>query len=262
MGMQRVIFLLALNLIILGNLANAGEGEDSKKICDTLLLEPNIPLTNIDPQTHQFESVTEAGIAAIKKARDALRQRHTLFNNEFRQMGPFLHIGTVARITKGHIFFYGPPGSAKTYMVNWPMSGEPENPFKLQLHQMISENAFVGGQNFEAAKVGRFEINTEGSLADFTIALIDEVEKGNPADLATLLSLLNEREVLAVNKVIKALLETLFATSNANLAEIFQQFLENGQGTTAPALLRRFQFKAFAYNWLPKAETLLVPVPA
>jgi hypothetical protein len=79
---------------------------------------------------------------------------------------------------------------------------------------------------------------------------LDEIEKGNPAVLATLLSLLNEREVLAGGQVIKAKTESVFATSNAILPEIFQQFQESGQRTTAPALLNRFQFKGFVYNWL------------
>lgn len=215
-------------------------------------------LVQFDPKTYEFRRVTPEGLQALKQARDVIRERAQLFQNELRNLETVNHAGLVARLFKGNMFLYGPPGGAKSAFVNWLMKGEHESPYKLQLHQMITEQAFTGGQNFEAAKQGRFEINVKGSLADYTLALIDEAEKGNPAALSSLLSLLNEREVLAGNQVIKARLETLFATSNANLPEIFQQFVENGQGSTAPALLNRFQFKAFIYNWLnPRDQAVL-----
>lgn len=214
------------------------------------LAPASAPLVRVDSHTFAFQGLTEEGLVALKRARDSVRSRSRLFENELRNLTTVHHAGLVARLFKGNMFLYGPPGGAKSVFVNWLLRGELEPAYKLQLHQMITEQAFTGGQNFEAAKEGRFQLNTEGSLADFAIALIDETEKGNPGVLSSLLSLLNEREILAGNQVIKARLETLFATSNSNLPEIFQQFLENGQGSTAPALLNRFQFKAFVYNWL------------
>lgn len=215
-------------------------------------------LIKFDPKTFEYAGLTPEGLQAFKHARDVLRERERLFDSELRNLETVHHAGLVARLFKGNMFLYGPPGGAKSAFVNWLMKGEPDTPYKLQLHQMVTEQAFTGGQNFEAAKEGRFQINTKGSLSDYTIALIDEAEKGNPAALSSLLSLLNERQVLAGGQVIDARLETLFATSNANLPEIFQQFLENGQGSTAPALLNRFQFKAFVYNWLsPRDQAIL-----
>ena len=211
-------------------------------------------LIKFHPKTFEYTGLTKQGLETFKQARDVIRERVRLFDNELRNLGTVHHVGLVARLFKGNMFLYGPPGGAKSAFVSWLMKGEADPPFKLQLHQMLTEQAFTGGQNFEAAKEGRFEINTKGSLTDYTVALIDEAEKGNPAALSSLLSLLNEREVLAGGQVVKARLETLFATSNANLPEIFQQFLENGQGSTAPALMNRFQFKAFIYNWLSPAD--------
>ena len=212
---------------------------------------PRKPVVKLDPKTHEFDGLTEEGLEALKEARDALQIRSKLFSQEFKSLDTIHHAGLVARLSRFHMFLYGPPGGAKTKFVTWLMKqGEKEHLYQLQLHQMLPEQAFIGGQNFKAAKEGRFEINTKGSLADHYIALLDEMEKGNPATLASILSLLNERQVLAGNQVIPAKLETLFATSNSNLPEIFQQFLEMGQSATAPALLNRFQFKAFVYNWL------------
>ncbi len=205
-------------------------------------------------KTYAYDGLTDDGLKVIKKLRDDLRTRFQLFDNEFKSLKNTHHALTVARLFQGNAFLYGPPGGAKSAIVEWMFKGENGQAFQLQLHQMMTEQAFVGGQNFEKAKEGVFEVNTEGSLADYPVALIDEVEKGNPAALSALLSLLNERKVLAGNKVIKAKTETVFATSNSNLPELSAQFQANGQGSTAPALLNRFQFKCFVYNWLSAAD--------
>ncbi len=198
----------------------------------------------------QYKGLTTEGLTELKKARDSLRQRNRLFELEFKGLSNIHHAATVARMLGSNMFLYGPPGGAKSAFVNWLFSGEAGLTFKIQMHQMMGEQALIGGQDFEAAKQGKYVLNTENSLANFRVGLLDEIEKGNPAVLATLLSLLNEREVLAGGQVIKAKTRSVFATSNAILPEIFQQFLESGQRTTAPALLNRFQFKGFIYNWL------------
>ncbi len=215
-------------------------------------------LVRVDPATFQYRGLTQEGVAKLREARDILRERILFFDRGFKNLSTVHHAAIVARLHEGNMFLYGPPGGAKSALVNWLLAGEADAPFKLQLHQMLTEQAFTGGQNYEAAREGRFELNTKGSLGDFRIALIDEIDKGNPAALSALLSLLNEREILAGGAVVKAKLETLFATSNANLPEILQHFIENGQGSTAPALLNRFQFKAFVYNWLSPLDQGLI----
>jgi MoxR-like ATPase len=198
----------------------------------------------------EFAGFNQEGLEKLKEVRDAVRERFKIFNNEFRSLGALHHQATVARITKYNIYMYGPPGGAKSGVAGWMIKGESEPAFELQLNQMMTEQAFIGGQNFEKAKQGEFEINTKGSAADFKVVLIDEAEKGNPAALAALLSLLNEREILAGNQKIKAKTETVASTSNANLPELFMHFLTTGQSTTAAAFLNRFQLKAMVYNWL------------
>ena len=188
----------------------------------------------------EYGGLTAEGLEHLKSIRDALRQRSHLFNQNFLNLESMHHMVTVARAFKGNAFIYGPPGGAKSAVVKWIFSGEKNPAFQLQLHQMRTEQDFIGAQNLEEIKKGRVVYNTEGSLVDHECALIDEIEKGNPSALAALLSLLNEREVLLGKEVIKAKTETVFATSNSNLHEFFQQFLESGHRSTAPALLNRF----------------------
>jgi MoxR-like ATPase len=211
---------------------------------------PKKKLYNYDLETMTFTGLTPEGVKFLKEQRDAIRQRFSLFAREFKQLNAIHFAATVARLAEGHAFLYGPPGGAKSAFVNWMLSGESGSIFKLQLHQMMTETPLIGGQILEEMKKGKFEINTKGTLADATVALLDELDKGNPAALSVLLSILNESQILAGEKVIDVALETMFSTSNANLNEIYEQFKKTGQGTTAPALLNRFHVKALIYNWL------------
>jgi MoxR-like ATPase len=212
------------------------------------------PLVVVDPNTYEVKEPTDEGLETVSQLRDSIRERDRLARAKFMQLGTAYDAATLARIMRGNAFFYGPPGGAKSLLVDWMLQGEPEQSFQLQLHQMITEQAFTGGQDFRAAQRGEYRVNTKGSLGDHVVALIDEVDKGNPAALMALLSLLNERAFLLGNKKIAARIETVFATSNANLADILRTFNENGQGSAGPALLNRFQFKAFIYDWLPEVE--------
>ena len=212
-------------------------------------------LLKLAPVSYEYKGLTKEGIKALQRARDAVRERVKIFEGKFRNMNMIHRAGMLARLTKGNMFLYGPPGGAKSKFVDWMLSGEAEEAYRLQLHQMVTEQAFLGKQTFEK---GRFDIDTDSGLAVHTNALFDEIDKGNPAALASVLGVLNERKLLLGKTVIDTRLETVFSTSNANLPEILQQFLENGQGSTAPALLNRFQFKAFVYNWLDREDQIVL----
>ncbi|MCB9024837.1 MAG: AAA family ATPase [Bdellovibrionaceae bacterium] len=208
------------------------------------------PLVFIDPITFEYKGLTNEGLQALKKGRDILRRRDRLFSSQFLNLDSAHHVGLLARLAKGHFFIHGPTGSTKSAFVNWFLRGEADPAFRIQLHQAITEQAFIGGQDFEAAKKGKYIINTEGSLADFKVGQIDEIDKAHPSIFPALFSLMNEGKIFTGNKTFDGQLETLFATSNANIAEMYKLFRENGLGSTAPAHFSRYQFKAIMYNWL------------
>ncbi len=216
-------------------------------------LSANQEFIRFDEHGH-YAGLSDYAKNLIAQSRDTLRRRKEVFSKKFKQFDAIYHAAHVNRLARGNMFLFGPPGGAKSAFSSWLFSHELEPAFKLQMHQMMTEQAFVGGQNMNKAREGLFEINTQGSLVDFKVALVDELDKGNPAALAALLSLLNEREVLIGNKAVKAKLETLLSTSNANRYEIFEQFAENGMRSTAAALLNRFTTSAFVPNWLAKAD--------
>jgi len=220
-------------------------------------LQANAPFKR-SANTPTALELTEDGLMELKQVRDELRSAKASMQEKLIQMDSITHAGFVARIFKAHMFLYGLPGGAKSLFVDEMLKLEKNKAFQIQLHQMVTEQAMIGGQNFTAAKEGEYQINTRGSIADFETALVDEVDKGNPSALAVLLGLLNERKVRVGNKVYPALLETMYATSNANLPEFLQSFIDGGQHSTAPALLNRFLIKVLVTNWLPKADQRLL----
>ena len=220
------------------------------------------PSSNIPPldriisrdQNGNFIGFTEDGKDIIEKTRQALINRKKAAQEEFKKFESIYHAAHVIRGIKGHMFLYGPPGGSKSHFSDWFLNHENDPSFTISVHQMMTEMVFTGGQVFESTKLGTYKLNTEGSLASYKTALIDEIDKGNPATLASLLGLLNERVVRAGSDRINSPLETVFSTSNKNLYEIYEAFKNQLDGTTAEALFNRFLCIAFVPNWLDEED--------
>ncbi len=218
--------------------------------CPEALTGAHEPLVNYDLKTRTFKGLTPAGLSVLKTERDKMRRNKAIFDQTLLGLETLRHMELVARLAKAHILLSGPQGGAKSYFVETSMTRDVPDPFRLLLDQMTPGMAFMGGQNFAAAKKGRFVVNTKNSLVDSEVGLIDEIDKGNPGALGPLLSLLNERRALNGHKTQEAKLETLYCTSNATVPELQKSFEENGQGSMTAAFLNRFLFKATVDNWL------------
>ncbi len=98
--------------------------------------------------------------------------------------------------------------------------------FTIQFHQLLNESSILGGPNpLKFVKEGVYEIDySQALIAEKNIfAILDEVEKA-PANIQmTLLSILNERQALAGNKVIETALESIWATTNATSGKLISQ---------------------------------------
>lgn len=201
-----------------------------------------------------YGGLSPKGLTFLKEQRDRLRAINESLNGRLLNLRSAIHAVLVGRMLKGHMFIYGPPGGAKSLLARELLAFEARQQFQIQLHQAMTDQPLVGGQDFEAAKRGEYVVNTAGSLVTFETAILDEIDKASPSVLSVLLGLLNEREVQVGRRVIKAELQSGFATSNALLHEVFESFRENGQLSTAAALLNRFPLKTCLYNWLPDAD--------
>ncbi|MCM2282733.1 MAG: AAA family ATPase [Bdellovibrionaceae bacterium] len=128
--------------------------------------------------------------------------------------------------------------------------------FTIQFHQLLSESAILGGPNpLKFVKDGEWEIDySQALIAEKNIfAILDEVEKAPPALQMTLLSILNERQALAGNKVIQTLLESVSATTNATLGQLVSEGEPHEIGGRR-ALVDRFTVKFHVVNVSASAQ--------
>jgi MoxR-like ATPase len=129
--------------------------------------------------------------------------------------------------------------------------------FTLQFHKLLPEGKINGFPKLQAQiDEGRLEYNFEDSLASkkFLVAILDEVDKANPAVLTALLSVLNEREVFAGSTVFKASLTTAVLTSNKMPGELLDSFADDRP--TGDALLDRVLNKVYISNKMSDADKL------
>lgn len=123
--------------------------------------------------------------------------------------------------------------------------------FMLQFHKLIPEGVLTGFVKIDKMlNQGQEEREYTDSMAGkyFLFSILDEVDKANPQTLTALLSLLNEREILAGNEVVKAALRTAIMTSNKMNSEILESFKEDR--ANAEALMDRALNKVFVVNKL------------
>lgn len=121
--------------------------------------------------------------------------------------------------------------------------------FFRQFHKMVPEGEITGFQKLnEQLDSGRIAYDRSQSLSHerFLLSILDEVEKGNPALLQTLLSVLNEREVFAGHEVVKTTLSTAVLTSNKVPFEFLESFGDDKPAGLA--LMDRTLNKVFVPN--------------
>lgn len=122
--------------------------------------------------------------------------------------------------------------------------------FSLQFHQTISETKLLGGPDvFKYLKTGEWVVDYSKALISEKnlFAILDEIEKAPVSVQMTLLSVLNERMAFTGNKVVKTLLESIAATTNANLADLVAQALPHEVGGRK-AFIDRFMLKIHSTN--------------
>jgi MoxR-like ATPase len=215
------------------------------------------PMATFDPLTYRTESFTSAGIQIVRRLRDDLRRMQRQYVRELLNMDSIFKSDVVARTEKQHVFAYGPPGAAKTQVVDFFLAREAGRIFRLQMHQMLTGDALVGGQNLDVAHTGQYVHNPRGSIIDATVGAIDEIDKATPSALQPILEVTNERRITR-GETYPSALETLFVTSNANLPEFLDNFANNNMATTGPAFINRFAIKQLSYNWLTIEDRMVL----
>ncbi len=103
----------------------------------------------------------------------------------------------LAFVTQEHVFYFGPPGTAKTQLVECLRACvlDARQTYKL-LHKFCTADELIGPMDLVEFQTNRvFKRNLTGGIAAVEIGFLDEVFKSNSAVLNTLLPILNERRL-------------------------------------------------------------------
>jgi len=108
--------------------------------------------------------------------------------------------------------------------------------FRVQASKEQQPDTYFGGLDIEELKRGRIIHNTEGSLVESEFGFIDEIFDANDFTLRSLLTLLNERELMLGVQHKRAAIHTVVAATNyLRVSEITE------------ALLDRFTYQSVVY---------------
>lgn len=118
--------------------------------------------------------------------RDALNARHVERYDE-------IDIALTALLSRFHFVLIGPPGTAKSMLIEDLTNVFDVSIFKYLLTKYTTPEELFGPPNLKLLPEGVFERITKNKLPEADIAFIDEIFKGNSAILNAQLTIMNER---------------------------------------------------------------------
>jgi MoxR-like ATPase len=159
------------------------------------------------------------------------------FQELARQMGAqfldkqeIIRLMTVSAIAGEHMVIVGPPGTAKSAMIDMFAKLIDARYFEYLLTRFTEPNELFGPVDIAAFREGRYTRRLEHMLPTAEIVFLDEIFKSNSAILNSLLHVINERKFQNGPEVVNVPLISLYAASNEvpnddNLAAMFDRFL-------------------------------------
>ncbi|MFI0980883.1 AAA family ATPase [Streptomyces sp. NPDC021093] len=134
---------------------------------------------------------------------------------DFVERDEVVDLLALATLCREHVLLIGPPGTAKTRLIERYCRILDTSPFTYLLTRFTEPAELFGPidlRKFQNDSV--YEVNTTGMLPEARIAFLDEVFQGSSAILNTLLTLVNERNFFTGSKTIHGRLITLLGSSN------------------------------------------------
>ena len=159
------------------------------------------------------------------------------FQELARQMGAqfldkqeIIRLMTVSAIAGEHMVIVGPPGTAKSAMIDMFAKLIDARYFEYLLTRFTEPNELFGPVDIAAFREGRYTRRIDHMLPTAEIVFLDEIFKSNSAILNSLLHVINERKFQNGPEVVNVPLISLYAASNEvpnddNLAAMFDRFL-------------------------------------
>ncbi len=146
----------------------------------------------------------------IKRLKAVQRQLKDFFVN--RELA--IDLLALAVVCREHLLLIGPPGTAKTDLLNRFTALVDAKTFHYLLTRFTEPSELFGPLDLAKFQEGAFRIQTAGMLPEAEIAFLDEVFQGSSAVLNSLLALANERVFHNGSKREPVPLITLVGASN------------------------------------------------
>jgi len=139
-----------------------------------------------------------------------------------------------------NLFILGPPGTAKSALVNQLAARLEGKTFDYLLTRFTEPNELFGPFDIRKLREGELQTNTEGMLPEASLVFLDELLNANSAILNSLLVALNER-VFRRGKETRPLAALMFVSASNHLPEddalhaLFDRFLLRVHCDNVPA---------------------------
>jgi MoxR-like ATPase len=151
-------------------------------------------------------------------------------NAQFLDKQEIIRLMMISAIAGEHMVIVGPPGTAKSAMIDMFARLIDARYFEYLLTRFTEPNELFGPVDIAQFREGRYTRRIEHMLPTAEIVFLDEIFKSNSAILNSLLHVINERKFQNGPEVVPVPLISLFAASNEvpndeNLAAMFDRFL-------------------------------------
>jgi MoxR-like ATPase len=166
----------------------------------------------------------------VTRASAAFQDVARQMGNQFLDKQEIIRLMVVSAIAGEHMVIVGPPGTAKSAMIDMFARLIDAKYFEYLLTRFTEPNELFGPVDISAFREGRYTRRIEGMLPTAEVVFLDEIFKSNSAILNSLLHLINERKFQNGPEVLTVPLISLYAASNEvpnddNLAAMFDRFL-------------------------------------
>jgi MoxR-like ATPase len=166
----------------------------------------------------------------VARAASGFQEVARHLNAQFLDKQEIIRLMMISAIAGEHMVIVGPPGTAKSAMIDMFARLIDARYFEYLLTRFTEPNELFGPVDIAQFREGRYTRRLEHMLPTAEIVFLDEIFKSNSAILNSLLHVINERKFQNGPEVVQVPLISLYAASNEvpndeNLAAMFDRFL-------------------------------------
>jgi MoxR-like ATPase len=172
---------------------------------------------------------TELTMPSLEQAADRQSAFFAALKKRLLERDEAVDLIELALLAKEHVLLVGPPGNAKSMIVdligkNIKEAGGQESYFKIQLTPETTQNEIIGPLSpKDLLHHDRYRRLVEEGVLAAKFAFFDEIFDGNPKTLRDILGVLNERAHAQALRIHPGKLETAIAASNKYPSQVYER---------------------------------------